>query len=240
MQSVDPGRYDVEYETIASRNMLEKRIPAELNKIKHALIQMEQRKTCEPWQLAVIVDLTGAIERNCEQLLETMSKDGLPVVAWVARNLLELLVWVRYCGASRDNAWRFHEDALRDTKGLVDLHAKSCAAMGLVDETSEIAAQKLRQVASENLGFDEIGSDYRRVSKAAETPGVGLKNLFGPFNQTLSKFAHPTAGLVHGITHQVEICRQLQTVFTTQGVYCAAQATLALGSQLGVPQPPNM
>ena len=235
--ATDPHDYDTDKETAASRAMLEKRIPAELNKIKLVLVDIDKRKAYEPWRLALTVDLVDAIERNCEQLLETMDKDRLPAAAWIARNLLELLVWVKYCGVSRENAWRFHEDALRDAKGLMDAHAKSCAAMGIENETAAIAAERLQQVASEKLGLEDIDADFLAVSKAAKTPGVDLGDRFGPFHRSLSKFAHPTAGLVHGITHQAEACRQLQAVFTTQGVYYAAQGTLALEAQLGIPQP---
>jgi len=107
----DPHDYDIDKETAASRNMLEKRVPSEVNKIKLALVDIDKRKAYDPWRLALTVDLVDAIERNCEQLLETIYKDRLPVAAWIARNLLELLVWVKYCGVSRENAWRFHEDA---------------------------------------------------------------------------------------------------------------------------------
>ena len=217
--------------------MLEKRIPAELNKIKVALVDIDKRKAYEPWRLALTFDLVDAVERNCAQLLETFDKDRLPAAAWLARNLLELLVWVKYCGISRENAWRFHEDALRDAKGLMEAHAKSCAAMGMKNETAATAAERLQQVASEKLGLEEIDSDFLAVSKAAKALGVDLGDRFGPFHRSLSKFAHPTAGLVHGITHQPETCRQLQAVFTTQGVYYAAQSTLALEAQLGIPQP---
>jgi hypothetical protein len=237
MQPTDPHEYDIDKETDASRAMLEKRIPAELNKIKLALVDIDKRKAYEPWRLALTFDLVDAVERNCSQLLETFEKDRLPAAAWIARNLLELLVWVKYCEVSRDNAWRFHEDALRDAKGLMEAHAKSCAAMGIENDTAAIAAERLHQVASEKLGLEEIDSDFLAVSKAAKAPGVDLGDKFGPFHRSLSKFAHPTAGLVHGITHQPEACRQLQAVFTTQGVYYAAQSTLALEAQVGIPQP---
>jgi len=237
MKPADPNEYDIHRETAASRDMLEKRIPAELNKIKLALVDIDKRKAYEPWRLALTFDLVDAVERNCSQLLETFDKDRLPAAAWLARNLLELLVWVKYCGVSRENAWRFHEDTLRDAKGLMDAHAKSCAAMGIAHETAAIAAERLQQVASEKLGLEEIDSGFLAVSQAAKAPGVDLGEKFGPLHRSLSKFAHPTAGLVHGITHQPEACRQLQAVFTTQGVYYAAQSTLALDAQLGIPQP---
>jgi hypothetical protein len=238
METKDPHEYDIEYETAASRNMLEARIPDRLNTIKLAIVDIDKRRAWESWRLALTVDLVDAIERNCEQLLETMGKDRLPATAWLARNLLELLVWTRYCAVSSDNAWRFHEDALRDMKGLMDAHAKSCAAMGIVDETSAVAAQRLQEVASGKLGLQDIDANYLAVANAAKTPGVDLGDRFGPFHRTLSKFAHPTAGLVHGVTHQAEACQHLQAVFTTQGVYFAAQSTLAMEAQLEIRSSP--
>jgi len=120
---------------------------------------------------------------------------------------------------------------------LIEAHAKGCAAIGIENETAAIAAQRLQQVASEKLGLEDIDADFLAVSKAAKAQGVDLGDKFGPFHRSLSKFAHPTAGLVHGITHQAEACRQLQAAFTTQGVYYAAEGTLALEAQLGISQP---
>ncbi len=125
------GEYDVEYETEANRNMLETRIPERLNGIRLVIVDLDRQRSSEQWWLALIVDVVEAFERNREQLLETVGKDRLPASAWIARNLLESLVWVKYCCASRNNAWRFHEDALRDMKGLVDAHGETCEAMGL-------------------------------------------------------------------------------------------------------------
>jgi hypothetical protein len=233
----EPGEFDMEKEIAASRAMLDARIPAELNKIRIAFVDIDQRKAWEPWRLALAIDLVEAINRNCGELLETFDKDRLPAAAWLARNLLELLVWVKYCGISRENAWRFHEDALRDAKGLMEAHAKCCFARGLVNNISQNAAESLKKVAAEKLGLPEIDSAFLAVSQGAKAPGVDMGDEFGPFHRMLSKFSHPTAGLVHGITHQTEGCRQMQAAVTTFGVYYAAQSTLALEAQLGIPSP---
>src|SRR6266566_4189360 len=98
MEAKDPQKeYNIEYQTAASRNMLERRIPDRLNTIKLALVNIDKCRAYEPWRLALIVDLVDAIERNAEQLLETIGKDRLPASAWIARNLLEVLVWLKFC-----------------------------------------------------------------------------------------------------------------------------------------------
>jgi len=228
MKSADSGEYDIDHESAESRSMLENRIPDVINRIKIEFREIDKRNSWEPWYLALMVDLVEGIEHNSAQLLETMENERLSTVAWLARNLLELWVWVKFCSLSRENAWRFHEDALRDMRGLMEAHQKSCSALGIADETSVVAAQRIKDVASESLGLEDIDSDYLHVAGAAKASGVELADRYGPFNKTLSKFAHPTACLIHGINHQAEACRQLQAAFTTQGVYFAAQTTLIL------------
>src|SRR4051812_35954715 len=78
----DPPKYDIEHETADSRNMLEKRIPAKLNAIKLALIEIDKRLAWEPWRLALMVDLIEGIEGNCDQLLQTMKQSRLQASAW--------------------------------------------------------------------------------------------------------------------------------------------------------------
>jgi len=51
-------------------------------------------------------------------------RDGASLLAWRARNLLELSVWCLYCSKSRDNARRVYEDAGRDVFGLFSAFTK--------------------------------------------------------------------------------------------------------------------
>ena len=101
-----------------------------------------------------------------------------------------------------------------------------------------LAAEGVQRIASEKLGLDEIDARYLAVTEAAKSCGTGVSDWFAPTHRWLSKFAHPTAGLVHGIAHQAKACRQLQAVCTTQGIYYAAQCTLGIEAQLGIPTTP--
>ena len=232
LKSIDPGEYDIDQETTASIGMLDQRIPARLNEIYRFLA--EECPGMEAWRLALTFDLVKGVDRNCVELRETIQKDRLSASAWIARNMLELLVWVKYCGVSRDNAWRFHEDSLRDAKGLMEINRRSCEVMGIKDEVSHDTAQRIKIVASESLGLEDIDSKFLNVAEASKAEGVGLGDQYPPFNRFLSKLAHPTAGLVHGMMHQAEICRNVQAACTTEGVYFAAQSTLAVEAQLGI------
>ncbi len=222
--------YDIEQETAASRQMLDARIPAKLKDVCRLLV--EKQRGLEPWQWTLTFDFVRSVECNCRELLETIGRDRLPATAWIARNLLELLVWVKYCGLSREKAWRFHEDALRDGKGLMESYEKICEVAGIGNPTSIMTAQTIKDVSSEHLGLEDIDAKYLAVAAAAKVEGVDLGDQFAHFFRVISKFAHPTALLVHGIMHQPEICRNLQAICTTQGVYFAEQSTIAIEAQL--------
>ena len=102
IEARDPREYDIDYEMAASRNMLEKRVPAELNKIKLAIVDIDKARSWEPWRLALTVDLVDAIERNCEQLLETMNNDRIG--AWRLSRSGILLPTIAEGGVSRNCA----------------------------------------------------------------------------------------------------------------------------------------
>src|ERR1700678_264161 len=78
----------------------------------------------EPWFADLVVKILLSVNRVCGDLLKTIDQDSLSSAAWNSRNLLELWVWLKYCATSRENARRFHEDAIRDMQGLTDALSK--------------------------------------------------------------------------------------------------------------------
>ncbi len=112
-------------------------------------------------------------------------------VSWLARNLLEIFIWIRYCNVSEQHAKRFHDDAIRDFYGY-------CKALQGLNVSGD---QKLQE-SIDNLvkgysnfaksqGIIEVADDFTRVSKAAEE--LGEAKLFQSQNKIYSKLAHPTA-----------------------------------------------
>jgi len=184
------------------------------------------RDRLEAWRADLFIKMLLSVDRVCHDLLQTTEQEALPAAAWNARNLLELLVWIKYCSASRANAWRFHEDALRDALGLTESLSKMCELAGVKNEFEASARKKVDDLALEKLGVKSIDSNYERVSNAAKC--VGLDDLYNAWNKHLSKFAHPTALLVIGIMHQTGNLGDFQSVCTTDGVYLAGQCVIAL------------
>jgi hypothetical protein len=121
-------------------------------------------------------------------------RDDAPLLAWRARNLLELSVWATYCAKSRDNARRVFEDAGRDTRDIFDSYIRWGKSTGQEsDWLNHIAAAKqdLAQRSRELGGIESLDGPYKTVSDAATECGFG--EHFKLYYKTLSKFAHPTA-----------------------------------------------
>jgi len=114
------------------------------------------------------------------------------LLAWRARNLLELSVWSMYCAKSRDNARRLYEDAGRDELDLF----KAFKAWGTATAQSTdwidaftSAGQDLSQRAASE-GIETLDGSYKRVNDAAGE--CGFWDHFRLSFKMLSKFAHPT------------------------------------------------
>jgi hypothetical protein len=60
-----------------------------------------------------------AVEACREMMLKLRKRAPVNQIAWYARNLLELQIWIEFCCRDRLNAEEFYEDAIRD---LIDLN----------------------------------------------------------------------------------------------------------------------
>jgi hypothetical protein len=198
-------------------------LPNRLRELLQAIDDARDRM--EDWYASLFIKIGNSVIRICLDLAQTIDQDeALPAAAWNARNLLELWIWIKYCSKSQASARRFHEDALRDALGLVEAHSSMCKIAGIQNESEDIARQTLAEIARKELWTEPVDTDYERVSDAAKH--VGLGDAFKAWNTHLSKFAHPTAGLVVGLMHQSELVRHIQSGCTTVGLYYCGQCVV--------------
>jgi hypothetical protein len=164
----------------------------------------------------VLHRLHATVEDNLRDLEDAAKNGRMSTVAWLARNLLELLVWSSFCAVSEDNSKHFVLDAVRD------VHDAMNVPDDLLSTTFNFRAARAEAIekATED-GFETLDESYTAVSKIAKQAGKGEE--FKHINKLLSKFAHPTALSV--IERESEANAKLKQKFYEMG-YRFAKATL--------------
>lgn len=135
------------------------------------------------------------------------------LLAWRARNLLELSVWATYFASSVERARRFYEDAGRDAMEALKLFENWGKETGQpTDWLSAISVGQndLSDLAA-SVGIADLSGKYMNVSNAAEE--CGLKEMFSILNKLLSKFAHPTAMQILGELDDKKLSLQREMFF---------------------------
>ncbi|HEV1992994.1 MAG TPA: hypothetical protein VGR03_01560 [Candidatus Acidoferrum sp.] len=158
-------------------------------------------------------------------------RDEPSLLAWRARNLLELSVWCLYCSKSRENARQLYTDAGRDGLDLISAFRKWGAATAQDSDWLDLctgAKQELSQRAA-SVGIESLDGSYKRVNKAAKESGIG--DHFTLSYGTLSKFVHPTAILILAPPDEAKTAL-LKDCFFSQGCLFFIGAFVALEGQL--------
>jgi hypothetical protein len=152
------------------------------------------------------------------------------LLAWRARNLLELSVWSRYFTKSREHARRLYEDAGRDVLDILSAFEKwGQATAQSTDWLGPIASSKqdLSQRAAAE-GIETLEGSYKRVAEAAKD--CGMSDHYTLTFKMLSKFTHPTAMQFLGAPDEARHALQ-RDCFFSQGCLFFTGAFVALESE---------
>lgn len=135
------------------------------------------------------------------------------LLAWRARNLLELSVWSTYFARSKDGARRLYEDAGRDAHQILSAFENwGQSADPSADWLTQVQIGKrdlTRRAAVE--GMEELQGAYKRVDTAAE--GCGIGDGYRLNYKMLSKYAHPTAMQILGTSDATKHALQRDCFF---------------------------
>lgn len=118
------------------------------------------------------------------------------MIAWRARNLLEISIWSLYCAQNKENARIFYEDAGRDVVGIFNALTTWGKATSQ-DNNWLHPIEKAKQDISaraESEGIESLEGSYKQVRNAASECKMGQH--FNVSYKFLSKFAHPTAMVI--------------------------------------------
>jgi len=172
----------------------------------------------------VLHELHATVEENLRDLGGAMNNGRVNTVAWLSRNLLELLVWSSYCAMSEDNSKQFVLDAARDVYDALNMPD------GLLSRTFSFRAARAEAIErAKQDGFETLDENYTAVGKIARELGRG--DEFRHINKLLSKFAHPTALCV--IERRSEANGLLKQKFHDMGTNFAKEALRIIEGTLG-------
>lgn len=118
---------------------------------------------------------------------------SLSLLAWRARNLLEINTWCRFCCEDKENVGLFYKDAGRDGLDLEESLEKWGKETNQPSEWFEKIQRNRDTIRNEakKLGIFDLDAKYTSPLNAAKA--LGHEKAHKIHNKILSKFAHPTA-----------------------------------------------
>jgi hypothetical protein len=148
------------------------------------------------WYVQVLGGLTFLIFSEYHLLKEAhaeQQQDHTSLLAWRARNLLELSVWAQYCSKSKENARRLYADAGRDVTDVFSTFQRwgSATAQDTEFIVSLTGAKQDLAGRAASEGIETLDGSYKKVHDAAKE--CGQEGNYRVAFKLLSKFAHPTA-----------------------------------------------
>ena len=152
-------------------------------------LDSQQKGLEDIWIALVYRQLEENIKKHTDRMSTIARRGDIQQVAWHARNLLELMIYSKFCAKNRENALRFYKDALRD---IIDMNRKHGDELGPeYHETMEIVKK--------HLNIDD-GSAHKfiRIEDAAKQ--VALDTLYEHDKKPLHKFVHTSALAVAATT----------------------------------------
>jgi hypothetical protein len=166
--------------------------------------------------------------------------DKTSLLAWRARNLLELWVWCLYCSKSRENARRLYEDAGRDVLGLYTAFTTWGTATAQDLEWLDRIAGAKQGLSKETIseGIASLDGPLKAVRDAAVEAGIDehFRAHFRASYRMLSKFAHPTAMRILAVPDEAKEAVQ-NDAFFSQGCLFFTGAFQALEIELLMASP---
>ena len=121
------------------------------------------------------------------------TRGDISLIAWRARNLLELRIWAAFFCSREENARRIYEDAGRDGRDLFKAFPKwgEATAQPAKWITDFATADSELVSNASKAGVDNLDGAYKAARDAAKSCGLEAEYAIG--FKVLSKFAHPTA-----------------------------------------------
>jgi hypothetical protein len=180
------------------------------------------------WREDQMIKLTAALTFNVGEMVDGFRQKRVWKLAWAARNLLELNVWIRYCDLSLERANQFRADAARDLLGVSKVIQSGMERhTGFRNSDLDRMSQELVTMVDQEFGVAGIDDDFTKVSEAARE--LGLEKDFAHTNRLLSKYAHPSALALNSVLPEsAQFDEGTRNMFLCDGVEAAVTGLTVL------------
>ena len=167
--------------------------------LEEKIVSFEEDELLTPRQRKVLFTLFCALRTEYDAIIHDYYNNkytSRSLLAWRARNLLEINTWCRFCCEDVKNADLLFKWAAEDQLELEAKMEKWAEATNHLATMSERIERVRQDVANqaEKHGVSDLAANYKSPLAAAET--IGFEQDFKIHNKILSKFAHPTPMLL--------------------------------------------
>jgi hypothetical protein len=163
----------------------------------------KSERTMDVWRERQLFNFIKLLAQNAEDLVQGYRAQRISKVAWAARNILEIAVWVDYCNLSDAHAKIFRDDNARELLG----RTKAVKTTEVHNQGTEDVERAVRQ------------GDITTVSEAAKE--LGRQPEFLALNKMYSKYARPTSIALNSVA-AVEADAGFRSMFLRDAVGRAA------------------
>lgn len=168
------------------------KMPTRISAVRDALEKASQHNDVWPeWRKVQVFNFLRAMHNYAQDLQETHRTKRVDSIAVAVRNLVELSMWIQYCGSSLEKAEDFYYDCVRDGRELFEaVQALHTSVDGIPEPRLRKVEEELRTIAMRE-GISDYEDKYTKVRDAAGE--IGRLPVFAPIYKVCSKLAHPTS-----------------------------------------------
>ena len=162
----------------------------------HRSIEMVKIDTPEHpfWYVNIFIGLAHESMKMQYHLRRAYGEGEINYCAWAARNLLELRIWMLYATASRENAWRFHQDQYADGLSLVRVFERAANKLPRAVDAQFLkeAAATIRPDIEDHAARAGVTDQFPFLNAKQISKEFDLEGEFELYNVMCSKLLHST------------------------------------------------
>ena len=150
-----------------------------------------ESKVWPEWREKQVLNFLSVVDTYSHDLEERYVAKRADSLATTLRNLVEISIWIQYCGASEEKAKVFLYDCVRDMRELVEALQKAYQSEnGSPEPGLQEVIDDIRTMASRE-GIPDYDDKYIQVRDAARE--IGRASVFNSTYKVCSKLAHPAS-----------------------------------------------